>query len=128
METLFYVILVVLALVALVNYFKGLSPELRKEQLRTYKNSAEIVVGFTLTTGKDLIKTAAKSGKAGAIAIERNHAEVIKSMATSVDEYVATKGKGNALRAGATQSKEFQDHIGLNSIDEYLDSVISPTK
>lgn len=128
METLFYIVLAVLALVALVNYFKGLSPELRKEQLRTYKNSAEIVVGFTITTGKDLIKTAAKSGKAGAIAVERNHSELVKSMATSVDEYVATKGKGNALRAGATQSKEFQDHIGLNSIDEYLDSVISPIK
>ena len=122
----FMFVVLVLGLIGLVNYFKSLAPELRKEQLKTARQSGEIIAGFLLTTGKDAIKTASKAGKAAAVSVERNHAELSHDLAQSVGNFVADKGKGNALRAGAQSSKDMQEYIGLNGLDDYLNKVIKP--
>lgn len=115
----------VFAVITLVSYFKNLAPDLRKEQIKTITDSGLVVTGFGITTAKDWAKTAVTAGRVGAKSVEHNHKELSKSVAESVNTFVAEQGKGNALRAGAKTSKDLSKYTGMedlnNSMKDYLD-------
>ena len=116
----------VFGIVVVFSYFKNLSPDLRKEQIKTMTDSGLVATGFATTAAKDLVKTALKTGQAASVSVERNHRELSGNIANSVKGYINEKGGGNALRAGARSSKELSGYIGLDEINKslqnYLDS------
>jgi len=120
MFDLLLLIACVFAIIAVVSYFKNLDPELRKEQLKTISDSGLVATGFAATTARDLVKTAVKTGQAASVSVERNHRELSSSMANSVNTFVADKGKGNALRAGAQSSKDLSGYVGLDDLNKSL--------
>ena len=116
----------VFGIVVVFSYFKNLSPDLRKEQIKTMTDSGLVVTGFATTAAKDLVKTALKTGQAASVSVERNHRELSGNIAYSVNGYINEKGGGNALRACARSSKELSGYIGLDeinkSVQNYLDN------
>jgi len=128
MEGLFWLVISVLALIALISYFKNTKADLRVEQLKVIKQSFEIVVGFTLTTTKDLVKLSAKAGKAAAATVEKEHSEAVHKAAKAVEDFKLARGTDNALTAGVKASKEFQSYTGIDSLSNYLGDVINPQK
>ena len=48
----------VFGIVVVFSYFKNLSPDLRKEQIKTMTDSGLVATGFATTAAKDLVKTA----------------------------------------------------------------------
>ena len=114
----------VFGIVVVFSYFKNLSPDLRKEQIKTMTDSGLVVTGFATTATKDLVKTALKTGQAASVSVERNHRELSGSIANSVNGYINEKGGGNALRAGARSSKELSGYIGLDEINKSLQNYL----
>ena len=114
----------VFGIVVVFSYFKNLSPDLRKEQIKTMTDSGLVATGFATTAAKDLIKTALKTGQAASVSVERNHRELSGSIANSVNGYINEKGGGNALRAGARSSKELSGYIGLDEINKSLQNYL----
>ena len=115
---------IIFAIVATISYFKNLSADLRKEQIKTITDSGLAATGFAATTAKDLLKTAVKSGQAASHSVAKNHKEISNSLATSVNEFVKEKGGGSALRAGARTSKELSEYAGLADLNKALDEYI----
>ena len=124
MSSLLLIIGCVFVVVVVFSYFKNLSPDLRKEQIKTMTDSGLVVTGFAATATKDLVKTALKTGQAASVSVERNHRELSGSIANSVNGYINEKGGGNALRAGARSSKELSGYIGLDEINKSLQNYL----
>lgn len=123
------VLLVLLVLLVwLISYLKNSPEELRTAQFKVAKQSLEIVVGFTLTTVKDMIKLSAKAGKAAAATVEKEHSEAVHKAAKAVEDFKLARGTDNALTAGVKASKEFQSYTGIDSLSNYLGDVINPQK
>lgn len=124
MSSLLLIIGCVFVVVVVFSYFKNLSPDLRKEQIKTMTDSGLVATGFATTAAKDLVKTALKTGQAASVSVERNHRELSGSIANSVNGYINEKGGGNALRAGARSSKELSGYIGLDEINKSLQNYL----
>ena len=132
MESFILLVVGIFVVVTVFSYFKNLSPDLRKEQIKTMTDSGLVTAGFSITTAKDLVKIALKTGQAASVSVERNHRELSGNIANSVNGYINEKGGGNALRAGARSSKELSGYIGLDEINKslqnYLDNKPVDTK
>lgn len=124
MFDLLLIVVGIFVVVAVFSYFKNLSPDLRKEQIKTMTDSGLVATGFAATAAKDLVKTALKTGQAASVSVERNHRELSGSIANSVNGYINEKGGGNALRAGARSSKELSGYIGLDEINKSLQNYL----
>ena len=124
MESFILLVVGIFVVVTVFSYFKNLSPDLRKEQIKTMTDSGLVVTGFAATATKDLVKTALKTGQAASVSVERNHRELSGSIANSVNGYINEKGGGNALRAGARSSKELSGYIGLDEINKSLQNYL----
>ena len=124
MESFILLVVGIFVVVAVFSYFKNLSPDLGKEQLKIMTDSGLVVTGFAATATKDLVKTALKTGQAASVSVERNHRELSGSIANSVKGYINEKGGGNALRAGARSSKELSGYIGLDEINKSLQNYL----
>ena len=62
MFDLLLIVVGIFVVVAVFSYFKNLSPDLRKEQIKTMTDSGLVATGFAATAAKDLVKTALKTG------------------------------------------------------------------
>ena len=93
------IIILVLVLIAVIAYFKQLSPTQRAKQASVIRDVSTLGVVATATFAKDLGTAAIKSGQLVAKTVEAEHAEAIDKARQSVDSVIANNG-GTIKQAG----------------------------
>ena len=106
------IIIIVLVLVAVIAYFKQLSPEQRKKQAGVIRDVSTMAVVATGTFAVEAGRASVKAGQLAAKTVEAEHAEAINSARESVDKVIANNG-GTVRRAGITLGSKAADAVYL---------------
>ena len=105
-------IIIVLVLVAVIAYFKQLSPEQRRKQATLVRDVSTMAVVATGTFAVEAGRASVKAGQLAAKTVEAEHAEAIESARQSVDKVIANNG-GTVRRAGITLGSKAADAVYL---------------
>ena len=106
------IIIIVLVLVAVIAYFKQLSPDQRKKQAALIRDVSTMAVVATGTFAVEAGRASVKAGQLAAKTVEAEHAEAIESARQSVDKVIANNG-GTVRRAGITLGSKAADAVYL---------------
>lgn len=106
------IIIIVLVLVAVIAYFKQLSPEQRRKQATLVRDVSTMAVVATGTFAVEAGRASVKAGQLAAKTVEAEHAEAIESARQSVDKVIANNG-GTVRRAGITLGSKAADAVYL---------------
>ena len=106
------IIIIVLVLVAVIAYFKQLSPDQRRKQAALVRDVSTMAVVATGTFAVEAGRASVKAGQLAAKTVEAEHAEAINSARESVDKVIANNG-GTVRRAGITLGREAADAVYL---------------
>lgn len=106
------IIIIVLVLVAVIAYFKQLSPDQRRKQAALIRDVSTMAVVATGTFAVEAGRASAKAGQLAAKTVEAEHAEAINSARESVDKVIANNG-GTVRRAGITLGSKAADVVCL---------------
>lgn len=106
------IIIIVLVLVAVIAYFKQLSPDQRKKQAVLVRDVSTMAVVATGTFAVEAGRASVKAGQLAAKTVEAEHAEAINSARESVDKVIANNG-GTVRRAGITLGSKAADAVYL---------------
>ena len=99
------IIIIVLVLVAVIAYFKQLSPDQRRKQAALVRDVSTMAVVATGTF-------AVEAGQLAAKTVEAEHAAAIDSARESVDKVIANNG-GTVRRAGISLGSKAADAVYL---------------
>lgn len=111
------IIICVLVLVAVVAYFKNLSPENRNEQAGIVKDVATISVFATGKIAKTIIKTTYDVAAGAAMDVEASHGEAISKTRSELTSYIKTNG-GSAPRAGVKLGETINTAVYLDDAEK----------
>ena len=106
------IIIVVLVLVAVIAYFKQLSPDQIRKQAALVRDVSTMAVVATGTFAVEAGRASVKAGQLAAKTVEAEHAEAINSARESVDKVIANNG-GTVRRAGITLGSKAADAVYL---------------
>ena len=106
------IIIIVLVLVAVIAYFKQLSPDQRRKQAALVRDVSTMAVVATGTFAVEAGRASVKAGQLAAKTVESEHAEAINSARESVDKVIANNG-GTVRRAGITLGSKAADAVYL---------------
>ena len=106
------IIIIVLVLVAVIAYFKQLSPVQRRKQAALVRDVSTMAVVATGTFAVEAGRASVKAGQLAAKTVEAEHAEAINSARESVDKVIANNG-GTVRRAGITLGSKAADAVYL---------------
>ena len=106
------IIVLVLVLVAVIAYFKQLSPEQRRKQASLVRDVSTMTVLAAGTFAVEAGRASVKAGQLAAKTVEAEHAEAINSARESVDKVIANNG-GTVRRAGITLGSKAADAVYL---------------
>ena len=106
------IIIIVLVLVAVIAYFKQLSPDQRNKQAALIRDVSTMAVVATGTFAVEAGRASVKAGQLAAKTVEAEHAEAIESARQSVDKVIANNG-GTVRRAGITLGSKAADAVYL---------------
>lgn len=106
------IIIIVLVLVAVIAYFKQLSPDQKRKQAALVRDVSTMAVVATGTFAVEAGRAAVKAGQLAAKTVEAEHAEAINSARESVDKVIANNG-GTVRRAGITLGSKAADAVYL---------------
>ena len=106
------IIIIVLVLVAVIAYFKQLSPDQRREQVALVRDVSTMAVVATGTFAVEAGRASVKAGQLAAKTVEAEHAEAINAARESVDKVIANNG-GTVRRAGITLGSKAADAVYL---------------
>ena len=106
------IIIIVLVLVAVIAYFKQLSPDQRRKQAALVRDVSTMAVVATGTFAVEAGRASVKAGQLAAKTVEAEHAEAINSARESVDKVIANNG-GTVRRAGITLGSKAADAVYL---------------
>ena len=106
------IIIIVLVLVAVIAYFKQLSPEQRRKQATLVRDVSTMAVVATGTFAVEAGRASVKAGQLAAKTVEAEHAEAIESARQSVDKVIANNG-GTVRRAGISLGSKAADAVYL---------------
>ena len=106
------IIIIVLVLVAVIAYFKQLSPDQRNKQAALIRDVSTMAVVATGTFAVEAGRASVKAGQLAAKTVEAEHAEAIESARESVDKVIANNG-GTVRRAGITLGSKAADAVYL---------------
>ena len=106
------IIIIVLVLVAVIAYFKQLSPDQRRKQAGVIRDVSTMAVVATGTFAVEAGRASVKAGQLAAKTVEAEHAEAINSARESVDKVIANNG-GTVRRAGITLGSKAADAVYL---------------
>ena len=106
------IIIIVLVLVAVIAYFKQLSPDQRRKQVALVRDVSTMAVVATGTFAVEAGRASVKAGQLAAKTVEAEHAEAINSARESVDKVIANNG-GTVRRAGITLGSKAADAVYL---------------
>ena len=106
------IIIIVLVLVAVIAYFKQLSPDQRRKQAALVRDVSTMAVVATGTFAVEAGRASVKAGQLAAKTVEAEHAEAINSARESVDKVIANNG-GTVRRAGTTLGSKAADAVYL---------------
>ena len=106
------IIITVLVLVAVIAYFKQLSPDQRRKQAALVRDVSTMAVVATGTFAVEAGRASVKAGQLAAKTVEAEHAEAINSARESVDKVIANNG-GTVRRAGITLGSKAADAVYL---------------
>lgn len=105
-------IIIVLVLVAVIAYFKQLSPDQRKKQAALVRDVSTMAVVATGTFAVEAGRASVKAGQLAAKTVEAEHAEAINAARESVDKVIANNG-GTVRRAGISLGSKAADAVYL---------------
>lgn len=105
-------IILVLVLIALVAYFKQLSPDQRRKQASLVRDVSTMAVVATGTFAVEAGRASVRAGQLAAKTVEAEHAEAINSARNSVDEVIKNNG-GTVRRAGISLGSKAADAVYL---------------
>lgn len=106
------IIIIVLVLVAVIAYFKQLSPDQRRKQVALVRDVSTMAVVATGTFAVEAGRASVKAGQLAAKTVEAEHAEAINAARESVDKVIANNG-GTVRRAGITLGSKAADAVYL---------------
>lgn len=106
------IIVLVLVLVAVIAYFKQLSPEQRRKQASLVRDVSTMAVVATGTFAVEAGRASVKAGQLAAKTVEAEHAEAINAARESVDKVIANNG-GTVRRAGISLGSKAADAVYL---------------
>ena len=106
------IIIIVLVLVAVIAYFKQLSPDQRKKQAALVRDVSTMAVVATGTFAVEAGRASVKAGQLAAKTVEAEHAAAIDSARESVDKVIANNG-GTVRRAGISLGSKAADAVYL---------------
>ena len=106
------IIIIVLVLVAVIAYFKQLSPDQRNKQAALIRDVSTMAVVATGTFAVEAGRASVKAGQLAAKTVEAEHAEAINAARESVDKVIANNG-GTVRRAGITLGSKAADAVYL---------------
>ena len=106
------IIITVLVLVAVIAYFKQLSPDQRRKQAALVRDVSTMAVVATGTFAVEAGRASVKAGQLAAKTVEAEHAEAINAARESVDKVIANNG-GTVRRAGITLGSKAADAVYL---------------
>ena len=106
------IIVLVLVLVAVIAYFKQLSPEQRRKQASLVRDVSTMTVLAAGTFAVEAGRASVKAGQLAAKTVEAEHTEAINSARESVDKVIANNG-GTVRRAGITLGSKAADAVYL---------------
>ena len=106
------IIIIVLVLVAVIAYFKQLSPDQRKKQAALVRDVSTMAVVATGTFAVEAGRASVKAGQLAAKTVEAEHAEAIDAARKSVDSVIQANG-GTVRRAGITLGSKAADAVYL---------------
>ena len=106
------IIIIVLVLVAVIAYFKQLSPDQRKKQAALVRDVSTMAVVATGTFAVEAGRASVKAGQLAAKTVEAEHAEAINAARESVEKVIANNG-GTVRRAGITLGSKAADAVYL---------------
>ena len=106
------IIIIVLVLVAVIAYFKQLSPDQRKKQAALIRDVSTMAVVATGTFAVEAGRASVKAGQLAAKTVEAEHAEAINAARESVDKVIANNG-GTVRRAGISLGSKAADAVYL---------------
>ena len=106
------IIVIVLVLVAVIAYFKQLSPDQREKQAALVRDVSTMAVVATGTFAVEAGRASVKAGQLAAKTVEAEHAEAINSARESVNKVIANNG-GTVRRAGITLGSKAADAVYL---------------
>ena len=106
------IIIIVLVLVAVIAYFKQLSPDQRRKQAALVRDVSTMAVVATGTFAVEAGRASVKAGQLAAKTVEAEHVEAINSARESVDKVIANNG-GTVRRAGITLGSKAADAVYL---------------
>lgn len=118
-EMLSYII-ILLVLVAVIGYFRGLNKEDRATQAALLRDSVTVVGAATAKIGKESIKAAYNSGRVVSGYVEEQHSAAIDAAKASMEEAKA-KHSGSAVRLGVSLGNDACEAIYLNEANTALD-------
>lgn len=105
-------IIIVLVLVAVIAYFKQLSPDQRRKQATLVRDVSTMAVVATGTFAVEAGRASVKAGQLAAKTVEAEHAEAINSARGAVDDVIKNNG-GTVRRAGITLGSKAADAVYL---------------
>ena len=106
------IFIIVLVLVAVIAYFKQLSPDQRKKQAALVRDVSTMAVVATGTFAVEAGRASVKAGQLAAKTVEAEHAEAINAARESVDKVIANNG-GTVRRAGISLGSKAADAVYL---------------
>ena len=106
------IIIIVLVLIAVIAYFKQLSPDQRKKQAALVRDVSTMAVVATGTFAVEAGRASVKAGQLAAKTVEAEHTEAINAARESVDKVIANNG-GTVRRAGITLGSKAADAVYL---------------
>ena len=106
------IIIIVLVLVAVIAYFKQLSPDQRRKQAALVRDVSTMAVVATGTFAVEAGRASVKAGQLAAKTVEAEHAGAINAARESVDKVIANNG-GTVRRAGITLGSKAADAVYL---------------
>ena len=117
------IIIIVLVLVAVIAYFKQLSPDQRAKQASVLRDVTTMSVVATAVVAKDVVTATVKSGQLAAKTVEAEHAGAIQKARDSVDATIKANG-GTVKQAGATLGKKASSAMYLTDANAALEKAI----
>lgn len=118
------IIIAVLALIAVVSYFKQLSPIQRAKQASVIRDVSAMSVVATAAFAKDLSTAAIASGRLAAKTVEAEHAEAIDKARSAVDSVINTNG-GTVKQAGLNLGHKASNAVYLTDANTALAKAIA---